>query len=246
MAAQLYQPGWYPDPSGRFEFRFHNGSLWTADVSTNGQRYVDPLGATPVAATAVRPPSTGQRNGLALASMILGIVAVSIAWMPFVVVVGALCALLAVVFGVIALARAGRTGSGRGFAVAGLVTGVLGAVLCVVGVVFSFAVVRAIDRYDNPAANEVAISSCELDGTAAHVVGEIRNLDDDEADFTVQIAFARPGTDNAHRTARAFIDDVAPGETAGFELTRQVGLDAVACIVTDVSGPLPFGLEIET
>ncbi len=49
------------------------------------------------------PRSSGQRNGLALASMILGIVAVSIAWMPFIVVVGAVCALLALVFGVIAL-----------------------------------------------------------------------------------------------------------------------------------------------
>lgn len=246
MAAQLYQPGWYPDPSGRFEFRFHNGSLWTADVSTNGQRYVDPLGAAPVAAAAVQPPATGQRNGLALASMILGIVAVTIAWMPFIVVVGAVCALLAVVFGVIALVRANRSATGRGFAVAGLITGALGALLCVVGVMFSFAVVRAVDRYDNPAANEVTVTSCEIDGSTARAIGRIENLDDVEADFTVQIAFTRPGTDNPHRTARAFIDDVAPGDTVEFELTRRVDLEDVACIVTDVTGPLPFGLDVET
>ena len=78
------------------------------------------------------------------------------------------------------------------------------------------------------------------------MVGEIENLDDVEADFTVQIAFTRPGTNNPHRTARAFVDDVAPGETAEFELTRQVGLDDVDCIITDVTGPLPFGLDIET
>ena len=246
MSAQLYQPGWYPDPSGRFEFRFHNGSLWTADVSTNGQRYVDPLGATPVAATAVLPPSTGQRNGLALASMILGIVAVTIAWMPFIVVVGAVCAFLAVVFGVIALVRAKRSATGRGFAVAGLITGGVGALLCVVGVVLSFAVVRAVDRYDNPAANEVTVTSCEIDGSTARAIGRIENLDDVEADFTVQIAFTRPGTDNPHRTARAFIDDVAPGDTVEFELTRRVDLEDVACIVTDVTGPLPFGLDVET
>jgi Protein of unknown function (DUF2510) len=246
MAAQMYQPGWYPDPSGRFEFRFHNGSLWTADVSTNGQRYVDPLGASP---STPRPTLSGQpvvRNGLALASMILGIVAVSIAWMPFVVVVGAVCAVLAVIFGVIGLVRARRTAQGTGFAIAGLVTGLLASALCVVGVIFSFAVVRAVDRFDNPAANRVTVSSCELDGTTATVVGEIENLDDVDADFTVRIAFTRPGTDNTHRSGRAFVDDVAPGESATFELTRQVDLDAIDCVVTDVTGPLPFGLEIET
>jgi hypothetical protein len=248
---QLYQPGWYPDPSGRFEFRFHNGSLWTADVSTNGQRYVDPLGAAPGVDQRIGATAPSRRNGLALASMILGIVAVSTAWMPFIVVIGALCALLALLFGVISLARgrrgaAERIGSGRGFAVAGLVTGGLAALLCVVGVVFSVALVRAVDRYDNPAANEVTLSSCELDGASVRVAGALENLDDVEADFTVHIAFTRPGTNNPHRSVRAFLDDVPPGESAVFELTRQVGLDDVDCIVTDVTGPLPFGLDIET
>ncbi len=246
MSAQMYQPGWYPDPSGRFEFRFHNGVLWTADVSTNGQRYVDPLGAEPTAPQSTVVGAPAGRSGLGLASMILGIVAVSIAWMPFVVVVGAVCAVLAVVFGIIALLRRRHTERGKGFAVAGLVTGLLASLLCVVGVAFSFAVVRAVDRFDNPAANRVTVTSCELDGTTARVVGEIENLDDVEADFTVQLAFTRPGTDNAHRSGRAFVDDVAPGETAEFELTRQVRLEDVDCIVTDVTGPLPFGLEIET
>lgn len=246
MAAQTYQPGWYPDPSGRFEFRFHNGSIWTADVSTSGQRYVDPLGAAP---STPRPSFTGQpaaRNGLALASMILGIVALSIAWIPFVVVLGAVCAVLAVVLGVVALRRARHTAHGKGFAIAGLVTGLLASALCVVGVVFSFAVVRAVDRFDNPAANRVSVTSCELDGSTVTVVGAIENLDEVEADFTVQIAFTRPGTDNPHRSGRAFVDDVAPGESASFELSRQIGLDEVDCVVTDVTGPLPFGLEIET
>ncbi len=102
--------------------------------------------------------------------MILGIVAVSIAWMPFIVVIGAICAFLALLFGVIALARGRRAasrgdGTGRGFAVAGLVTGGLAGLLCIVGVVFSVALVRAVDRYDNPAANDVSLTSCELDGS---------------------------------------------------------------------------------
>ena len=117
--------------------------------------------------------------------------------------------------------------------------------LCVVGVIFSIAVVDAVDRYDNPAENRASITSCELDGSSAHVVGTIENLDDVTADFTIQIAFTRPGTNNPHRVARAFVDDVAPGEAAEFELTRQVGLTDVDCLITDVTGPLPFGLEVE-
>jgi hypothetical protein len=38
--------GWFPDPTGRFEFRYHNGERWTNDVSVDGERYVDPVGIT--------------------------------------------------------------------------------------------------------------------------------------------------------------------------------------------------------
>jgi hypothetical protein len=38
------QPGWYADPLGRFELRYFNGDEWTADVSNDGGRFVDPLG----------------------------------------------------------------------------------------------------------------------------------------------------------------------------------------------------------
>lgn len=36
--------GWYPDPLGRYDNRWFNGTSWTADVSTDGARRVDPLG----------------------------------------------------------------------------------------------------------------------------------------------------------------------------------------------------------
>jgi hypothetical protein len=35
-------PGWYPDPSGRYEIRFHDGSDWTAHVGAGGVLGVDP------------------------------------------------------------------------------------------------------------------------------------------------------------------------------------------------------------
>lgn len=35
--------GWYPDPSGRFEHRWHDGQRWTANVVTQSQQYHDPV-----------------------------------------------------------------------------------------------------------------------------------------------------------------------------------------------------------
>jgi Septum formation/Protein of unknown function (DUF2510) len=38
-------PGWNPDPSGRHEYRYWDGSNWTDDVSDNGVTSLDPLAA---------------------------------------------------------------------------------------------------------------------------------------------------------------------------------------------------------
>ena len=38
-------PGWNPDPSGRHEYRYWDGSNWTDDVSDNGVTSIDPLAA---------------------------------------------------------------------------------------------------------------------------------------------------------------------------------------------------------
>jgi Protein of unknown function (DUF2510) len=67
-------PGWYPDPSRRFELRYFNGQRWTGDVSTHGQRMIDPAGtvgqAVPAAsaaapATSAAPWSAGPAGGFA-------------------------------------------------------------------------------------------------------------------------------------------------------------------------------------
>jgi hypothetical protein len=40
--------GWYPDPSGRHQYRFFTGHDWTADVVDNGVHSSEPLPAPPV------------------------------------------------------------------------------------------------------------------------------------------------------------------------------------------------------
>ena len=39
--------GWFPDPYGRFQQRYFDGSLWTAHVFGNDVQQIDPLGNTP-------------------------------------------------------------------------------------------------------------------------------------------------------------------------------------------------------
>ena len=88
--------GWYPDPAGRYELRFHNGEVWTADVSTGGQRFVDRL---PIEAP------RRQGNGVAVAAMVCGIASVVTGWVPFVVVIGLAAAIVAIVLGIVGLRR---------------------------------------------------------------------------------------------------------------------------------------------
>ena len=34
-------PDWYPDPSGRFHYRYYDGGAWTEHVSTGGIQAID-------------------------------------------------------------------------------------------------------------------------------------------------------------------------------------------------------------
>jgi len=225
----------------RYDHRYYNGSTWTSDVSSGGQRFVDPLGIEPT-------PSTPERAGhpaIATAAMVLGIVAISLAWVPFVVALGLVAAVLAIVLGTIGLRRARRTGANRAFAVVGIATGAGALVVAVVGVTLSVLVYDAYDAYLDPADNETRIVGCTLEGARATLRGELVNLGDETADFSVLVAFVRPGTDNPERRERVSVDDVAPGATAVFEAQTQVRLDEIDCLVLEVNGPLPFGIVVD-
>jgi len=235
-------PGWYPDPTGRFETRFHNGVTWTADVANNGQRFVDPLGTAPPRTTT---SANGGGNRQATAAMVLGIVALAIAWMPFVVIFGVVSAVLALVLGTVGLRRSSTSGTGRAFALTGLITGAVGLLACVVGVLLTVVVIDTIDRFENPPPHEATITSCELDGSTATLTAEITNLGNSTADFSVKIAFVRPGTDNAQHSTRVAVDNVPPGGSAEFGVDRRVALDEIDCIISSIDGPLPFGLELD-
>ncbi len=210
--------GWHPDPLGRHEHRYWDGTRWTEHVADGGRSGHDPIEAsppdtsgdasqpttateaaggepasqtpTPAAATptaaadtpttpeetaatapagpapsgqaspqAQAPPhqpfaqgatqpggSTGQAqvppqqsfpqaggpsgqppatNGVAVAAMIIGILSLLVAWIPFVGLLGVVGGFLAVVLGLIGRGRAKRVANGGALAITGLVTGAL-------------------------------------------------------------------------------------------------------------------------
>jgi hypothetical protein len=40
--------GWYADPTGRFDHRYWNGSVWTNHAATSGEAVLDPLASDPL------------------------------------------------------------------------------------------------------------------------------------------------------------------------------------------------------
>jgi hypothetical protein len=72
--ADGYRAGWYPDPLGRFDHRWYDGTRWTADVSLDGVRRVDPAGIAHGAGTesADRPRRRVPRIVIVLGAITLG------------------------------------------------------------------------------------------------------------------------------------------------------------------------------
>ena len=110
--------GWFPDPHGRHEYRWFNGHAWTADVSDDGRRMIDPHGAAP----ARRGDRPGSGNGIAVAALTCGLVALVFAWMPLFVVSGFVLGVLGIVFGIRGRRRARLVGAGQGMALTGIVS----------------------------------------------------------------------------------------------------------------------------
>lgn len=241
-------PGWYNDPAGRFEFRYHNGSAWTSDVASNGQRYVDPVapgGGPPVPHSL--PPgraAAGDRNGIAVAALVCGIVSVAIGWIPVLFAIGAVLAVLAIIFGIVGIRRAGSGGRRRGFAITGLVTGSVGVLVAVAGLMLTIVVFRAIDRYENPPASTATINSCVVADGFARAEGELSNRGDRSSRFTVYVEFRAVPSGPAIERAVS-VRSTPPGESSPFVVDHRFEATDVECVITAVNGPLPFGVEID-
>jgi hypothetical protein len=228
-------PGWFPDPLGRHEYRYFNGSTWTPDVSDGGRRFVDPLGVAPGS----QQPQVRGGNGIATAAMTCGIIALLLAFIPFIVVIGIVLGILAIVFGIRGLRRSRAVGRGRGFAVAGIVTGVLAMLAAIVGVVLSVLLYRTVVDFVEPGEHAVDAVTCTFDVRDATVEGELTNLSGTRRSYTV-FATVRDRTDFTT------VDDLAPGATAAWRIDLRTDTVLTACDPdVTVNGPFPFGIEID-
>lgn len=216
-------PGWYSDPSGRFEHRYHNGERWTSDVSSRGVRYVD-------RAAPERPRGT-------TASLVWGIVGVCIAWLPVLFVGGLVAGIVAV-----ALAVKARRGVIDPPTIrmlnAATATGVAAILLAGVGVWFTAVLYRAVDRYQNPAEHSAEIVSCLDEGAATRATVRLTNTSDQRATFTVRIEL---GGDRL----TAETGSLDPGASQELTVRGDAGQGSPECRVVRVDGPLPLGLDID-
>lgn len=236
---------WYPDPTGRFEFRWFNGENWTADVSSGGVRSVDPLGAYAAGPYRSPAPAATPRRGMAITSLVLGLVGVGLAWLPFVVVIGVGAALTAIALGAVAMRRVSiGTGGGARAAMAGVVTGVLALVLATVGVAATREAMEEIDRYANPGPFTIELTGCRLDGATAVASGTITNDSVAQVrNYVIRVSIRRSSTELA--LARTDVTALRAGESATFTVSAFVGdiaPEQLRCRVDEVTGPLPFGL----
>jgi hypothetical protein len=110
-----FAPGWYPDPTGRHETRWYDGGMWTAHVADAGTTSRDPL--APGATGSPAPQASSQagasattRDPRARTALILALVALPLALLPF---AGALIAAIALGLAIAVRRRPATTASTR-------------------------------------------------------------------------------------------------------------------------------------
>lgn len=238
-APPSFPSGWFPDPHGRYEHRWFNGTAWTADVADAGERLVDPFGAAPLPRAR---PGGDSGNRPATVALTCGVIGATLAWMPFAVVVGFALAVVALVFSVRGRRRAALVGTGRGFATAGLITGVLGLGLSVVGVFLTVSVTRTLTDFIDPGPVLTEIDGCDVTPSGLLVRATITNDSATVRDYTVYAVFEQPA---GLSDAVLAVDDVAPGETRPIELQRSVATDGPCEVRLVVHGPTPYGVPME-
>lgn len=226
---QTSPPGWLPDPTGRYHLRWFNGERFTADVSFNGQQFIDPLGAT-----IVRPGLQAQpTRAMAIAGFVVALASLAFAWLPVMFVMGGLGAIVALVLSIIGWRTSRRfAGHGRRYAISGVCISVLALGLTPVGVILTRQVGDSFDDFADKGAYTATIDTCESDSGLTVVNGHLSNLDDAEHSYTVQIQFV---VDNNVITSR-YVDvtSIAPSEVGTFHVAEFIEGDQVDCVIADV------------
>ncbi len=231
MVDQQRPPGWLPDPSGRYQFRWFNGQSFTGDVSVGGNRFVDPLPLVHI--------SERRTRGMAVAGFVVALIAAMLAWLPFVFVVGGVAAIVAFVLSLLGLRAARRNaGYGRALAASGVAISVLAAGLTVAGFYFTRYAIRELDKIGELGEYQVAVDACRSSDGLTVFDGHITNLDDEQHGYYVAVEFLVRNEVTARRNLGPV--QVSPGETANLHLAEFIESGPVECRVAEVSAGIAF------
>jgi hypothetical protein len=202
-------------------------------------------GWTPTFVPPTPPASPGR--GFAIAAFVVALGSVVTGWVPFLFVFAVVGAISAVVFALIALRRS-KHGDGRGrrFAIVALVLAPVALGLCVIGWQLTRAVVDEVGEFVDPGEYDLVEDvPCTIDDRVATFTGTVTNLEVEPRSYTINVEFldtSSPGSPRVIARDGVTVGQVAAGETASWEAVRLIGnAENVACEVTEVFGPLPFG-----
>lgn len=229
------RPGWYPDPTGRYEYRWHNGTSWTGDVAVDGRHFVDLDGLRGIDA-----PRRGRR--LAVAALVVALCSLAVAWLPVLFAVSVVGGLASFGMGIASARRARDDASTKGLAKGAVA--VAAAALCL-SVLGGFLTVQLGEQLvglaeSEPGPYKIAIDECASDGTLLIARGTIENLDDSERHYDVTISISDSTGREVARGSTSVLD-VAPSGSAEFTLSETADHDgAITCEVVTVTGRALF------
>ncbi|MFM2184172.1 MAG: hypothetical protein RJB61_2466 [Actinomycetota bacterium] len=229
------RPGWYPDPTGRYEYRWHNGTSWTGDVAVDGRHFVDVDGLRGIDA-----PRRGRR--LAVAALVVALCSLAVAWLPVLFAVSVVGGLSSAGMGIAAARRARDDSSTSGLAKGALAVAAAALCLSVLGgfltVQLGSELAEIVD--EEPGPYEIAIDECTSDGSLLIARGTIQNRDDSERHYDVTIAISDLAGVEIARGSTTVLD-VAPSGSAEFTLSETADHDGgISCEVVDVRGRALF------
>lgn len=229
------RPGWYPDPTGRYEYRWHNGIAWTGDVAVDGRHFVDALGGQGVVA---------QRRGrrTAVGALVISLCSLAVAWLPVLFVLSVAGAIVALVLGGVAMRRASGDAGTRGLAKGSLAVAAAALSLSVVG---AFLTVQLGDELaalveQEPGEYEIVIDECSSDGSLLIARGTVDNLDESERHYDVTVSISdATGAEVARGTTSVL--NVAPSGSAEFTFSDTADHEGdVTCDIVAVTGRALF------
>jgi hypothetical protein len=208
-----------------------------------GPPTVAPLPAAPTPAMAYRSAAVPAGNGMAVASLVLGVLAIVFAFMWFFGLLSLVLAPLALIFGWIGLGRSRERGVGGGQAIAGIICGGIALLVSLYMLWVFGSLVRTVTSAINrsveatvaadPVVNRMTITDCHTTIGNAEASGTLVNTGNETRNFNVRVQFHGPGGDG-EGAGSAYA--VKPGATESWYVTGPA-----ATALTSCSFPPAFG-----